>query len=347
MKLSSWKASIPLSFPLSLTLAFILGGCALEKTPSGTPSDQEPQSSTGSPLNESNAFSVQGSAAFGSQCPHGFFSEPRPISLQFISPIRANLDVIELQQPLSAFTFQMDCIKMTLDVRRAGSPPESSTWEVMPDGNFYLTVNAGYAQLKGDFHQSTHCSTPLVADMWGKIDCKDIDHPVMRIETLWWTGKTLSPSEGPTPRPSPSASPSASPTPPSASPSPGTSPQPIPQPSLPAWPTPHPSIGPITPSPIPSSLPPQPLPPHPLSQPANNTRAARPLGGDELILSTSPVPSMRTLRSLESLSLKRRMGSDPSGRSKIVTPVESLQARPCQLPAQSYFHNMTSIEQCK
>lgn len=323
-----------------LILNTLIMGCGNQKS-STLSSDAE---TSFSPLSEANILEVQGSGAFGSQCPHGFFSEPRPIPLEFITDQPPTLSLIELNEHLPAFTFQIDCIKMTLDVRKEGPPPELTTWEVMPDGNFYLTIQAGTAKLKKDFQQISNCSIPLQADMWGKIDCTDLDHPIMKIETVWWTGKSSSnPNPGPTHSPSPSPSPSGgeSPLPPTPNPSPS------PVPVSPPHPLPSPSMGP---GPLPETSP-LPTPPHgptpmpwlsfgPTPQPTPSLPPEPEHRGDSPLRSFTLTHSSSPLHRLGSSNLQRRSSQPRDAAPRSEAPL-------CELPPGSYFHNMTMIHQCR
>jgi len=346
MKLSSWKASIQIYLLFSL----ILGGCSLENSSAPPPSDSETQSASEPAVIEAAALDVHGSGAFGSQCPHGFFSQPKPISLQFITEVHPRIEAVELNENLPAFTFQIDCIKMTLDVRKEGNPTELSTWEVMPDGNFYLTVNAGFAYLKRDFNQHINCQTPIVADMWGRIDCSDIDHPIMKIETLWWTGKNLNSLENTGPRPTPSPSISHSPAPfpqPSPSPSapsvlPPSHSDPHPQPSLSPWPLPDhtpqpgPTFGPANPSPAPLPTP-APIPPIPFPsfRPSSSLNHSSNRSGRYALDTASKNFTFQKLTPIRRYESRKH------------TPHNLLQIPICEIPDKSYFHNMTIIQQCR
>jgi len=127
-------------------------------------------------------------ARFGSQCPLGTYSDPVEVPILLWScPI--GRDSIALKEALQPMIFQMDCKKKTLDVRGDSHSGRASTWEVMPDGSFYFTMNAGKATLQDDGSGSSNCSIPLIADMWGKVDCSDQDKVTIRLETVWWLGK--------------------------------------------------------------------------------------------------------------------------------------------------------------
>jgi hypothetical protein len=115
----------------------------------------------------------------------------------------------------------------------------------MPDGNFYFSFDAGNAKIKNDGSGNANCAIPMTAEMWGRVDCKDRDHAIIKLETIWWLGKKLENPEGmrrPSPNPSdaPSNMPSVQPTVrPSGTPS--TAPAPAPTPVI--VPSPGPSRG--------------------------------------------------------------------------------------------------------
>jgi hypothetical protein len=209
-----------------------------------------------------NRIEVRGSAQFGNQCPYGSFVPPTPAPLEMWDcPI--GLSSVELTEPLAPLVLQADCKKKTLDIRSQDPSITPITWEVMPDGNFFFSMNAGYAKLKEDGAGHFNCASPVAADIWGKIDCKDRDKTTIRVETVWWLGKTLKEVSG-TPSPLPDASPSPSGSP-SSTPSGQPSGQPSAGPSSSPWPV-------FTPHPRPR--------PEPTPNPRRSNRPRRPVTGD-------------------------------------------------------------------
>lgn len=197
----------------------------------------------------SNMKKVIGSAKFGNQCPYGSVIPPQPVPLELYDcPL--NVRQVELTKPLQSFILQVDCKKKTLDIRSDDRSVVPTSWEVMPDGNFYLSMNAGTAYLAEDGAGNKNCTTPLAADLWGKIDCQDRDKAKIRVQTVWWLDKTLqNPSLSPLPSPSVSAPGGPLGSPPSrvvpsagASVSPSFSPSPVPS----LIPSPSASITPAT-----------------------------------------------------------------------------------------------------
>lgn len=179
---------------------------------------------------------LEGSASFGSHCSFGLFAAPQPVPLELLGcPLI--VQKLELAESLPPFIFQADCKKRTLDIRgREGEGYQATNWEFMPDGTFQVVIDGGTAQVRDDGAGNLNCFTPLVASLWGNVDCTDIDRAVVHVETVWWVGKEYERSEYPSPRasraPSPSATSSPQPSPSSHSPpSPMTSATPLPAPT--------------------------------------------------------------------------------------------------------------------
>jgi len=173
-----------------------------------------PTSNSGStpPPGGPEMMEVVGSAAFGNQCPYGSYVPPSPVPLELWScPL--HLNQLELASPLPSLILQADCKKKTLDVRSEDHSVPATTWEVMPDGNFYFAINAGKAAIKNDGAGHMNCTSPMVASMWGRIDCKDRDQATIHVETVWWLGKTFEDTGVGSPVPTASSSPSPTPTP--------------------------------------------------------------------------------------------------------------------------------------
>ena len=265
---------------------------------------------------------VKGSAQFGSQCPYGSFVAPRAAPLELWScPIG---DEVELTEPLQPMILQADCKKKTLDIRsgtNANSVP--TTWEIMPDGTFALSIDAGVARLRNDGAGHSNCSIRLAADLWGKLDCKDRDKVDIYVETVWWLGKTLSPGATPPARP-PTTGPGA----PFPNPSPLPSALPSALPSgLPSGvPSPWPSVQP-TPSPSPLPLPSGSPRPNPFPSWPSVFPSPRPLRSE--IRSENP-PEWPTLPA--------------AAVSPQPTPAPLL--NPCRVPPGCYFHTIVRIDQC-
>lgn len=272
----------------------------------------------------------KGSARFGSQCPYGSYVSPQEVPLELWScPL--GLSEVELAQPLAPLVLQVDCKKRIIDVRGDPRSRQTTTWEVMPDGSFFFAFDAGMGQLKSDGSGNSNCSVPLLANMWGRLDCTDRDRVTINLETVWWLDKVMDTS-GPFPgsSPSPGASPSSSPSTSSPWPDPtGPSTSPWPGPTVPTtnpWPSP---TGPSTdpwPSPTGPSTDPWPSPTHssghPSFPPSNPP-------------TTLPWPSPTTPSAVPWPS----SAVAPSGRPTTTRPG-------CKLPSGCYFHNLTQIKQC-
>ena len=191
---------------------------------------------------------VLGSASFGSQCPHGYIAPPQPSPIELVtSP--TSLTALELGESLSPLLIQVDCKKNTIDVRGVTRSALATTWEFPPSGQIDFSVDGGNIQVKNDGAGNLNCTTPALVQVKGKVDCKDMDHPEIRVHFFWNLGKSIhdlnpsihpqtgnSPIPAPTssPYPSPSATPRPSPAP---SPAVESSTGPMPSPSS----SPHPS----------------------------------------------------------------------------------------------------------
>jgi hypothetical protein len=263
-----------LLFIVALSVSW--GGCnPVANPPAAPPSNDQPSNDQQAPMQPNSdsggetEVEVVGSALFGSQCPFGSFSHPQPVSVELLScPI--GLSSVELLEPLEPLILQADCKGKIMDVRGATLSYPATTWELRPDGTFDFTVTAGQAKLKDDGSGTGNCVVPLIAEMWGKIDCTDRDRVGIHLETAWRLDSKSIASGSASPSPSPS---------PSSNPRPSTRPSPfgfpltaIPsiawersQPSpLPSDPWPAPSLSPVPspfPAPTPSSLPKCKLPP--------------------------------------------------------------------------------------
>jgi len=221
-------------FSMILTLCF--SGC-------GSPMYPQPQA----PVEDMSKYlpvvtEVSGSAAFGAHCNYGTYQDPVAVPLELYN-CPMGLEVLELEKQLPALMFQIDCRKRTLDIRGPTLGTKMTTWEFLPDGHFWLALDGGYAQLKEDGAGNTGCVTPLVAELWGDIDCTDMDKAKMHIETVWWMDKNYNtligtsapggPATEPSATPSPN-SPTSDPVPSTPTPTPPAAPEPAPTSPMPA-----------------------------------------------------------------------------------------------------------------
>jgi hypothetical protein len=268
---------------------------------------------------ESEKVQVMGNARLGSQCPLGTFASPQDIPIELYScPL--GLPKVELNEPLTPIVLQVDCKKKTIDVRGGIRSLNATTWEMMPDGSFYFSVDGGKAVLKDDGMGNTDCETPLTAVMWGYADCTDRDHAKVHVETVWWLGKTIvaPPVSGPGSSPRPTSTPGANP---------GSRPTTLPSGYPPISPNP-----PIPPLPGASPLPPPPM--NPPSGPTPNP-------------SSTPFRPFRPFLNVESAfpGTEPEMSVAPSpSPAPAITPTPTRKS--CVLPEGCYFHNISRINQC-
>jgi len=269
-------------------------------------------------LNGLQLIPVSGKAQFGSQCPYGTFSQMQDAPLELVDcPVQ--LGSVQLNELLEPIVFQADCKKKVLDVRNGpGRSGKATTWELMPDGSFTFVMEAGSAKLKQDGAGTADCSTPLTAQIWGKVDCPEdlnspnLDKVTIRVETLWWLGKTVADITGISPHTSPAATGTPVPYPYST----GTS-TPIPSRSHSPTPSPSPFVSPsVRPSPLPTST-----------------------------GTPTMTPSGRPIR------FGLAADSDPQPTATPSTAPSGPQEPTCKLPAPEinngcYFHNISHINQC-
>ncbi|MGK5089324.1 hypothetical protein WDW86_17370 [Bdellovibrionota bacterium FG-2] len=203
--------------------------------PSSETVDEEPWPEP-SPIDDGYR-AVVGNAMLASQCPYGMSTQLVPVNLGLWDcPLEGKK--IELSKPLRGMIIQADCYKKVIGIRTSDGSLDTS-WEVMPDGTFFVAVDGGTIDLKADATREA-CSSPLTAEFWGKLTCADRDKVDITLHIDWSFQKFTGAS--PSPSPLPSTTPSAVPsTAPSTSPSPGpsTSPSPSPIVSPSPRPTPH------------------------------------------------------------------------------------------------------------
>ncbi|MFZ9594459.1 MAG: hypothetical protein ACO3A2_00070 [Bdellovibrionia bacterium] len=311
-------------FRLSLALV-LLGGVVLS---CGRGHDALDQALDPPPGSQIPGFTevLGGKAQFGTQCPYGFSTEPASVPLELWNCPMA-VSPVELTESLRPVILQVDCKKKTMDLRGVSSGAQATTWELMPDGTFFLSQEAGEAILKSDGAGHLPCRVPLKANFWGKVDCKTRDEASIQLETLWWLGEppvvsVPEPTGSPHPQPLPSSS---------MGPASGTSraisahapsawggegapgarfregrsdfSYPMPEVSSQPFPIGQPSS---SPSSSPSTQPPTPDP-----------------------RSTEPVPEV---------------SSAPGASSRPQSPASRVPL--CQVPVGCYFHNLSEVRQC-
>lgn len=134
---------------------------------------------------------VEGTGAFGSQCPYGSISDPKPVRLGLWDcPI--GQDPLELKRSPTPLIFQADCKEKTLAIRTADRAVDTF-WKVMPDGSFLTTIEAGLVQLADDGAGNRDCNAYAQAEVWGKLDCTDQDRVTIHVNTLWYLAKGKKP----------------------------------------------------------------------------------------------------------------------------------------------------------
>lgn len=175
-------------------LLLSVSGCGKGRGEQPSAAAPEPDQ-TPAPI-EASPENFKGAARFGGQCPYGTFAPTQEVPLELWN-CPTGLPLVELKGPLEPLILQADCKKKTLDVRGPVRSLNATTWEVMPDGSFYFTLETGSAILKNDGAGHSNCSVPLSANFWGRIDCTDRDKAVIRIETVWWLAKTTQPAPVP------------------------------------------------------------------------------------------------------------------------------------------------------
>ena len=137
-------------------------------------------------------MAVNGSVPVGSQCPYGYYTDPKPLKVNGweCGEVLQSIDIIESP---SALILQADCKKKLLTVRTVDSLLDS-TWEIMPDGTFSLTVDSGALKIRDDGAGNPNCVTFPSTEVWGKIDCGDADKLTINYDIIWWPGRGKNPS---------------------------------------------------------------------------------------------------------------------------------------------------------
>lgn len=134
---------------------------------------------------------VEGAGAFGSQCPYGSISDPRPVRLGLWDcPI--GQDPLKLTRSPSPLVFQADCKEKTIAIRTADRQIDT-LWKVMPDGSFLTTIDMTPVQLADDGSGQRRCNAYPQAEIWGKLDCTDQDRVVIKVDTIWWLARGKKP----------------------------------------------------------------------------------------------------------------------------------------------------------
>jgi hypothetical protein len=133
---------------------------------------------------------MKGYAGFGSQCLSGYNNDPKAVKLELWDcPI--NVATAELAEPLTPIMFSADCNRKVITVRTLDRAVDS-TFYMMPDNTFYISQDKMNAKFKTDGSGNDNCTTPVIADIWGKVDCASGagDKAKIRFETVMWLNKT-------------------------------------------------------------------------------------------------------------------------------------------------------------
>ena len=136
---------------------------------------------------------INGNGLLGNQCPYGWITEPVPVALKLWN-CPANFSSMDLSEPLQPLLIQGDCKKKLLAVRTPDHKIDTS-WEIMPDGSFFVTVEGGYVKLKSDGAGNSDCTSPATIDLSGTLNCQDRDKLTIHLEAINWNlGKGKMPS---------------------------------------------------------------------------------------------------------------------------------------------------------
>ncbi|HUP56143.1 MAG TPA: hypothetical protein VM598_01735 [Bdellovibrionota bacterium] len=139
-------------------------------------------------FSDPNWLAVNGSAAFGSQCPYGSFVDPvaaRVLAMDCNIPLKEAV----LAKPLEPLTLSADCQKKILTVRTQQGRGIDSTWEVLPDNTFDFNVEGGFVTLADDGYGHKNCLMPVYVNIFGSLQCTDRDRVTIDFQSVWHTGK--------------------------------------------------------------------------------------------------------------------------------------------------------------
>ena len=222
---------------LLVGLALHAGACARINSPDQQvtpPVNANPDTgqSHSIPSEELDYTPVDGALYLGTQCPIGSFAEPDAVKAALWdcnSPVMSRFRILE---PAPTVLFQADCRKRLLTVRIKELELDL-TWQVLPDGRFSIPVEKSpKITLDADATGNGPCVAATRLTLSGTLQCEDVDHPEILVDSVWLLNPPPLPIPSPSPSVLPSPTPVLSPTPlPSSSPLPMPSPQPSSQPS--------------------------------------------------------------------------------------------------------------------
>ncbi len=152
----------------------------------------------GSELNlaSGSRTSVLGRASIGSQCPHGSISQPQSVALGLYN-CAIDQDPLVLSEPPKTLMLQADCKKKWLNVRSMdrGSEKVDVMWEILPTGDFDMTVPGASVGIKNLEGEDSSCTSFTELRIVGKVDCTDRDRASISIEpVIWYLGRGKKPT---------------------------------------------------------------------------------------------------------------------------------------------------------
>ena len=164
---------LPRCIPYLSLFAMILSGC-------GKPSDLP----STSPV-------ILGDLGITTQCPAGYLGAPQVIPLQ-IQDCATGVYPIELGESLSPFIFGVDCARKVITIRTLDQKLDS-TWEMMPDNSFWISLTTLTWSLREGGKNRPNCNTPMDTQIWGNANCEGVqDQAELRFE-MSFTAKTSLP----------------------------------------------------------------------------------------------------------------------------------------------------------
>lgn len=148
---------------------------------------------------------VDGSLLIGSRCQDGSIMAPQPVPLEVYRCPLNNLRRLPLAESLGPITLKADCKLRLLDIQKLDRS-SLTTWEFMPNGSFDIIIDGGIVKLKNDGNSAETCGTPVMANLFGHVDCTDPLKPKIYLDSAWYLNETIQVA-----MPQPSANPSAMP----------------------------------------------------------------------------------------------------------------------------------------
>lgn len=139
---------------------------------------------------------VKGTTYFGSQCTLGTLPDAAPAKMGALE-CDTPAQFIELSQAPSGFLFQADCKKLSITVRsKDGNGKIDGNFKMLPNGTFNLSITdntVGSVGIRGATG-TPGCTAFPTLDLAGAVDCTDLDHAVIQVDTLWNLSKGKAPT---------------------------------------------------------------------------------------------------------------------------------------------------------